>query len=109
MIDKSRFVITIRSAYVTFLMVASVFGILGLSMVFGWMWFGAFWGTIAAVLFQFLLAFLLMPVVDHVRDTLYQDGAALCILFIDNLDGIDYETKEKIMAALRIHFRVRGF
>ncbi len=102
---KSLF-LTARSAYVTTLSVILVFGVLALSLVYGWIWFGAVWGTIAAVLFQFLLGFLLMPVADHIREVLTREAVEDCIKLAQNMDEIDFTVREKFAMAVRNHFGI---
>ena len=103
-IDTKSFSLTVRSLYVTTLSVISVFGILGLSLVYGWIWFGAVWGTIAAILFQILLGLILMPVADHIRYTLTKDAVEDCIKFAQSLDSIDYEAQEKFATIVKKYF-----
>ncbi|MCY7346821.1 MAG: hypothetical protein LH614_11450 [Pyrinomonadaceae bacterium] len=105
-IDKKSFLLTVRSIYATTLSVILVFGILGLSLVYGWIWFGAVWGTIAAILFQVLLRLILMPVADHIRNTLTKDAAEDCIRLAQNLDDIDFEAREKFAIVVKKYFGI---
>jgi len=64
------------------------------------------WGTIAAVLFLFILGLILQFPVDYFRDKWTKEVVKECVLLVERQDKIELKARERLVKDIHKYFGV---